>query len=214
MTELIFIIATLIALLFFYYGTGKRIGVAVFSLLWVVFVGILSYNDFFKITDTIPPRFVIVFAGSLIFVMFSIRKIKSVVVDTRLLLLIHVLRLPVEIGLYHLFLEKKVPQIMTFNGWNYDVFFGISAILLFLFSLKKERIIYSKVFLWWNFAGILSVSAILLMGIFSAPLPIQQLSFEQPNIAVLEFPYTYLPAVIVPLVFLSHLLIIKRVIKN
>ncbi|MEM9987092.1 MAG: hypothetical protein AAF804_18515, partial [Bacteroidota bacterium] len=47
------------------------------------------------------------------------------------------------------------------------------------------------------------------IAILSAPLPFQQLAFEQPNVAVLRFPYVLLPGVVVPLVLLSHLLSLK-----
>lgn len=37
-----------------------------------------------------------------------------------------------------------------------------------------------------------------------------QIGFDQPNVALLSFPYTWLPAVVVPTVLLSHLLCLKK----
>ena len=42
----------------------------------------------------------------------------------------------------------------------------------------------------------------------------QQLAFEQPNIAVLRFPYVLLPGIVVPLVGLSHLLHLKQLLTQ
>jgi hypothetical protein len=36
-------------------------------------------------------------------------------------------------------------------------------------------------------------------------MPAQQLNFDQPNRAVLYFPYVWLPAIVVPIVLFSHL---------
>jgi hypothetical protein len=55
---------------------------------------------------------------------------------------------------------------------------------------------------------------IVLTAILSAPLPIQQLAFEQPNIAVLYFPFTFLPGFIVPIVLFSHLVVISKITRN
>jgi hypothetical protein len=40
------------------------------------------------------------------------------------------------------------------------------------------------------------------------------MAFEQPNRAVLFFPFAWLPTVVVPLVLLAHLVTIKRLIKE
>jgi len=55
---------------------------------------------------------------------------------------------------------------------------------------------------------------IVLTAILSAPLPIQQLAFEQPNIAVMYFPFVYLPGFIVPIVLFSHLVVISKLTRN
>jgi hypothetical protein len=54
---------------------------------------------------------------------------------------------------------------------------------------------------------------IVLTAILSAPLPIQQLAFEQPNIAVMYFPFVYLPGFIVPIVLFSHLVSLKKLMQ-
>ena len=47
------------------------------------------------------------------------------------------------------------------------------------------------------------------------PSPMQKIAFEQPNLAVMFFPFNLLPAVVVPLVLLAHLTAIRRLtIKN
>jgi hypothetical protein len=54
---------------------------------------------------------------------------------------------------------------------------------------------------------------IVVTAILYAPLPIQQLAFEQPNIAVMYFPFVYLPGFIVPIVLFSHLVSLKKLMQ-
>jgi len=51
---------------------------------------------------------------------------------------------------------------------------------------------------------------IVINAILSVPTPIQQFAFDQPNIAILYFPFTWLPCFIVPAVLLSHIVSIKK----
>ena len=62
-----------------------------------------------------------------------------------------VVRIPVELVLYGLFLEKAVPEIMTFEGRNFDILAGISApIVAYLYSKRKN----SKLLIIWNILGL------------------------------------------------------------
>lgn len=61
--------------------------------------------------------------------------------------------------------------------------------------------------------GILFLLFIVSIAILSSPLPIQQLAFDQPNIALLIFPYTFLPTCVVPIVLMSHILLLKMNIQ-
>ncbi|MBP6586382.1 MAG: hypothetical protein KA215_12035 [Flavobacterium sp.] len=112
--------------------------------------------------------------------------------------------------MYKLFLQKQVPILMTFKGWNFDILMGISAVFILLYLLLTKRKLSRAFILIWNLLGLLLLANIVIIGILSAPLPIQQLAFDQPNIAVLQFPFIFLPALLVPLVFLSHILTIKK----
>lgn len=61
---------------------------------------------------------------------------------------------------------------------------------------------------------LIMLTIIVSIAILSAPFPFQQLAFEQPNVAVLRFPYILLPSVIVPLVYLSHFITLKWLANN
>jgi len=99
---------------------------------------------------------------------------------------------------------------MTFHGWNFDMVMGISAFIILVYHLILKRKINYNFFIIWNRIGIVLLLIIVSLAILSSPLPIQQFAFEQPNIAVLEFPYCFLPTCIVPVVLMSHSLLIQK----
>ncbi|WP_282049738.1 hypothetical protein [Maribacter aquivivus] len=123
---------------------------------------------------------------------------------------IHIIRIPVELCLYQLFLKGQIPEIMTFTGWNFDILIGLSAVVILIYQYVKKKNLARQYFLFWNVIGLLFLSVIVIIAILSSPLPIQQFAFEQPNIALLEFPYSFLPTCIVPIVLISHFLLIKH----
>lgn len=124
--------------------------------------------------------------------------------DLRLLLSILLIRIPVEIILYQLYLTHLVPIEMTFKGWNIDLFFGISSLVFLIIGLRNKKVFDSYIFKIWNIFGIISLVEVVLIGVLSSPVPIQQIAFGRSNIAVLDFPYCLLPTVIVPIILLSH----------
>ena len=205
-----FLLITLSAFVLFYLATGRNNTVLLVSILWVTLIGTMALLGFFQDTESLPPRFMLVLLGNIALVSYSYRTLKTNPINEKLLLLIHGMRLPVEIGLYQLFLLGLVPQIMTYAGRNYDIAIGISALLLFLLGITSKTSIGRKLNLTWQSAGLISLLIIVVTAILSAPSPFQVFAFDQPNIAVLRFPFILLPAYIVPTVFLSHLLTLRK----
>ena len=121
---------------------------------------------------------------------------------------LHVVRIPVEITIYWWWIYKLVPKMMTFEGANLDILSGISA--LFVAWLINRNGINNRLLLCWNILCLLLVLNILIRAVLSLPAPFQKFGLDQPNIAVLHFPFVWLPACIVPLVVLAHLIAIRQ----
>lgn len=125
---------------------------------------------------------------------------------------LHIIRIPVEIVLYLLFINHTVPELMTFEGRNFDILSGISAPLIVYFGIAKGKLKKTLVLIW-NFICLGLLFNIVINAVLSAPFPFQQFAFDQPNVAVLHFPFVWLPTFIVPLVLFSHLISIRQLIK-
>jgi hypothetical protein len=124
-----------------------------------------------------------------------------------------VIRIPVELVLFWLFSYKTIPQLMTFEGRNFDILSGISALLVYYFGFIKKSL-DKKFILAWNFICLALLANIVINAFLSAPFPFQKFAFDQPNIAILYFPFVWLPVLVVPLVLFSHLVAIRKLWKK
>lgn len=214
----IFILITFITAWLFCRSTVSYKTTAIVLSVWLLLQAVISYAGFYlKINSAQPPYqmalllFPMVVAIVLLFVTSAGRTYLDGF-DIKKLTWLHVVRIPVELVIWWWWLYKLVPKGMTFEGANPDIFSGISALII-AYLANTAKGINNKLLLAWNIICLLLVLNILTRGILSLPTPFQQLGSDQPNTAILYFPFIWLPACIVPLVVLSHLIAIRKLIK-
>lgn len=210
-----FILTTLLATYIFYRAANRSRRVLLVLGGWMIAQGLLSLTGFYQINQASPPRLIFLVLPPVTFFFASFifpagRKFIDSL-QPALLTILHIVRIPVEFILYGLFLNKEVPQLMTFAGGNYDIVSGLTAPLIYYFGFIRKKV-SSQFLLGWNLVCLGLLLFIVRRAIFSAPSPFQQLAFDQPNIAIQHFPYTWLPGVLVPLVMFSHLVMIRKFI--
>ncbi len=214
---LLFILTIIITIAFFYKASNQSKVFLIFISGWIVVQSIISLSGFYTVTDNLPPRFALVPIPLFICILllFFTRKGQYFLdhLNLKTLTLLHIVRIPVEICLFWLFTYKTIPQLMTFEGRNFDIISGISAPIIYYFGFVKPSI-SKTVLLYWNFICLGLLLNIVINAALSAPFPLQQFGFDQPNIAVLYFPYVFLPGCIVPLVLISHLASIRQLLKK
>jgi hypothetical protein len=211
-----FILTTLTTVWLFYKATKNKVAL-IFIFIWMAITSILGLTGFYRDYEAFPPRFIFLLPLGLAFVIiFSFTsKGKEFITnsDKRWLTLLHTIRVPVEIMLFYAYLAGLIPDLMTFEGYNFDIISGITApIIYFLYFVKGK--ISKSIVLFWNFVCLGLLANILTIALFSAKTPFQQFAFEQPNIGVTYFPFVWLPAVIVPIVLFSHIASIQQLSKN
>ncbi|HRH62970.1 MAG TPA: hypothetical protein PLI68_06565 [Bacteroidia bacterium] len=215
--SIVFSLTTFFSIYFFYRASQNSKTILLVLLVWMFVQALLAYSGFYTNTGSMPPRLIFGLLPTLISiaVLFSIPSGKHFIksLSPTHLLLIHTLRLPVELVLYWLSLYKAVPVIMTFEGANYDIFSGISALVLLLLTLRKQPV-SSSLLVGWNLVCLGLLATIVGIAVLSAPFPFQQLAFDQPNVAVLYFPFVWLPTVVVPLVLLAHLAALYQLLSK
>ncbi|AUD03314.1 hypothetical protein [Spirosoma pollinicola] len=220
--DLFFAATTLITLVMLYMAV-RRVSVAgatrvlVISIVWLTLLAILASNHFFQQLDTFPPHFILALGPPfvLIIVLLSTTQGRHWIEPLPLSVLttLHTVRVPVELTLYALYIHQQVPELMTFEGGNYDILSGLSAPVVAYFAFRKQQL-SPRWLLVWNILALGLVINIVVRAVLSAPLPFQQLAFDQPNVGILKFPYIWLPGFIVPVVLFSHGVAIIRLLRN
>jgi hypothetical protein len=186
---------------------------------WITVQAILAMKGIYHAhPQAMPPKIVllgIVPALLVIVLLFASRAGRQFLdgLPLQQITYLHTIRIPVEICLYALFLHKTVPQGMTFEGRNFDIIAGITApVMAYLYFRRKQ--FSPRVLLWWNLICLVSLFNIVINALLSTPSPMQRFAFDQPNIAVLYFPFSWLPVFIVPTVLLAHLVAIRQLLKR
>ena len=212
---LLFISITALTLFLFYRaGKPNKIFLAITGL-WMLLQSVLALNGFFTVSTALPPRITLVVLPPLIAVvlMLTTRKGKTFAdsLDTKQLTLLHSVRIVIEMILFWLFVHKAMPELMTFEGRNMDMISGLSAPLVYYFGYVRKKL-SNGFLLAWNFACLIILAFTVTNAILSMPTPFQQYAFDQPTRAVLYFPFIWLPGVVVPLVYASHLVTIRQLL--
>lgn len=215
--KVVFVLTTVLTLFIFYSSTNRSFGSLLILISWLTIQYYLSQSGFYLTTDTFPPRFLMLAGPPMLFIilLFLTKSGKHYIdnLDVKTLTLLHSVRVPVEMVLFWLFVYKMIPQIMTFEGQNFDVISGLTAPFVYYFGyIRKSQ---SKRFLLiWNLVCLALLLNIVVTAVIAAPSPFQKIAFEQPNIAILHFPFVWLPSFIVPLVLFSHLVAIRDLWKK
>lgn len=125
---------------------------------------------------------------------------------------LQVFRFYVEVLLWALYASALLPVQMTFEGRNFDVITGVTAVLLttriggFILLDKLPR----ALIILWNIMGLGLLINIVVIAILSMPSPLRYFMNDPANTIVTEFPISLLPAFLVPLAYMLHLLSLRK----
>jgi hypothetical protein len=214
-------ILTTIATIVFFVSACRKAGYLDYRIpgliaLLLLVQGFLAFTGFFSSNlNSFPPRLpVLVFPSFLAIILAFLLPRGRKFIDSlpmKNLLWLHVVRIPVELVLYGLFVYKAVPELMTFEGRNPDILSGITAPFVVWRAFRNGRI-DRKLLIFWNVLALGLLINIVANAVLSAPFAFQKFAFDQPNTAVLYFPFCWLPGIVVPLVFFSHLVSLRQLI--
>jgi len=215
--HLLFVATSLLTLWFLYKASSRSNLLLGVLMLWLLFQGYVANTGFYLITLSLPPRFLLLVLPPLlaIILLFSIKKGRAFIdgFSEKTLTYLHLVRVPVEIVLWLLCLNRLVPELMTFEGRNFDIFSGLSAPVIAYFGYSRHKL--NKTFLIaWNCTCLVLLINIVTNAVLSAPFVFQQFAFEQPNVGVFYFPFAWLPGFVVPAVLFSHVVCLRKLMRK
>ncbi len=215
--SLLFGLTVLLTITWFYFASKSK-SFLVIAIAWAIIQSMLGLSGVYQYTEAMPPRIVLmgIFPTLiLIAATFLTSKGRTLIdsINLKTLTYFHSIRIPVEIVLSLLFHYGVVSVYTTFEGTNFDLFSGLTAPLLAYLAFKKSKE-NKKLLLAWNILCLLLLLNVVITAAFAVPSPIQKIAFDQPNIAVLYFPFNLLPTLVVPTVLFGHLIALRQLSKK
>ncbi len=117
-------------------------------------------------------------------------------------------RIPVELLLHHLYGAGMIPVQMTFEGRNFDILTGLSAIPLAGLASRAQAPRWMLYL--WNFLGLGLLINIVGTAIVSMPGPLRLFMNDPANTLIAHWPHIWLPTFLVPTALMGHLLLFRR----
>lgn len=123
-------------------------------------------------------------------------------------------RIIVELLLHALYKEGILPKMGTFEGYNYEIVIGITALLIGYLGYTKQVLPRGILVLWnWMGLGTLAVvvfiflSHVYMRGLYVNPEPLSIEDFG-------AFPYTLLAGFLMPMAVFMHVLSLMKLSKS
>ena len=186
--------------------------IAIAAVLWFLLVGWLAHSGFFSNFTAHPPRllFALLFPALVLAVAsFTSRSLPAALQQTPIawLLYLQVFRVFVELILWRGYGAGAIPVQMTFAGRNFDILAGLTAPLAgWLWQRTHNRLLG----IVWNIAGLLLLPNIVVIAILFLPTPLRVFPNGPANTLLTQFPFIFLPAVLVPLAYTAHILSLRQ----
>lgn len=177
-------------------------------LFWILFQSTLSLNRWYmdQKSGAIHLLFPFVFPVLVFFFLYVTPRGKRLFqgINKKTLILLHATRLPLGILLLLLMNERQTPMDLTIMGLNWDICFGVFALLLF--KIHKQHESNRALFYLFHIGGMLSMIIQMALCFFSVAGPHQILGITQPYYAATHFPFSLVPTVLFGLFFVAHLI--------
>ncbi len=116
-------------------------------------------------------------------------------------------RVPVELVLFMLAVNGAGPELLSFEGRNFDIVTGLTAPFAAWLVLRRPN---RLVVIGWNLLGLGLLLNVLIHAVLSMPGPMQKIFVQPGPEVVATFPYIWLPAFLVPLAFAGHILSLRQ----
>ncbi len=210
----IFLATTAIAIYLFYRASGHSRLVLGLVLVQAVVQSLVALTGYYaEVLPGLPPRFALVLLGPILGFVWLLATARGRQwmdgLSLGQLTLMHTVRIPIELLLYALSVVHLVPELMTFEGRNFDIIAGLTAPLIWW--MVVQRSVWPRwALLIWNFVCLGLLLNIAVHGLLSAPTDLQVFAFDQPNVALAYFPFVLLPGVLVPMVIVAHVAAIRQ----
>lgn len=180
---------------------------------WLLATGMLAWRGFFADFESFPPHMAVAIVPPTIFlvILFANSSFRAFLrsVPKRWLVEFQTFRIVVEIVLWMLFANEIIPEILTFEGQNFDLLVGVSAPLMGYFAYRS-RVLGERWVVLWNVLGLALLMNVVVTSALTTPGPIGVIEASPPNTLIAHLPFVWLPSFVVPTAIAGHIASIIR----
>jgi hypothetical protein len=182
-----------------------RIGVGL--ALWLGLLAVLAGQAYFLNFRGVPPRLTWALllplaVGLLMLPTHGMRHFLAVTPPERLIYL-QAFRIVMEVLLWALAEQGRAPTLMTFEGRNFDILVGLTAIPIG-WMVVERRMWPAWVAAVWNVAGIVILANVVIHAQLALPTSFQSFVTSPSPTFLAGFPYIWLPGFLVPFALWLH----------
>jgi hypothetical protein len=180
--------------------------------IWLVYVGLFSSLGYMRDPSLRPPGILWVVGPVVLFIVFVVVRSNigagvAAAIPLWLILGFESFRIGVELLVHRLWEDGLVPKLLTYQGGNVDMVFGLSApIIAWIATTGRLGL---RLAMGWNVLGLLSLVNVTASAVLTGP--IKLISTEVPTVAMGFFPYTFIPGFLAPLAVTFHVLAIRAI---
>ena len=184
---------------------------------WGTLLSILSYYGFFSDFGLVPPRPALAMLVPLPIVLIIALSKKGTeflqAVPQQWIIWMQSFRIFVELLLLLAFLKNMLPVQMTLEGMNFDIISGLLA-LTTGYIIARKKPYATKIAIAFNIIGFLLLLNILIIAVLSMPTSIRYFMNEPANTIVGQFPFIFLPGILVPMAYTLHIFSLRQLSLN
>lgn len=180
-----------------------------FNLLWVVYLYFLTRNGFLLHLN-FPPRFLIfIFLPALLVIIFLLNRLRKSdylkQVPLSWPVYYQTFRVLMEQIILATALQNILPIEATYHGYNFEVYFAMTAPIVAYFAFQQKKLSKSFVVLW-NIVGIMMLIIVVTIVASSFYFP-ELWGYSTPIVQdkFAKLPFVLLPAFMVPSAIFMHL---------
>ena len=182
-----------------------RLALAMFG--WMLVAAALSLSGTLGRFSSMPPPIAVLLVTGLlatVAVGLSPWVVRLVALPLATLIVAQTFRILVEVLIHESSTIGLAPRQMTWQGYNFDIVTGITALVLAPFA----RAVPMSLVVAWNCLGLTLLLWVVGIAAVSFPTPFQLLRPDSTWLTL--FPYVWLPSVLVTAALLGHVVIFRK----
>lgn len=180
---------------------------------WAALLGGLAVIGFFADYNAMPPRIPLsmLIPLAVIFGIVFSRGGKELlqVMPPHWAIYAQSMRIGVELVIWLAVINQMMPVQLSFEGRNFDILTGLLAIPVgyYVFVVKRWP---AWVAVGYHIMGMGLLVNVLAVSFLSMPTPLRVFHNEPANTLITQFPFIYLPGMLVPLAFSLHIISLRQ----